>query len=110
MSDLKSKLDKLKETAVKQLTDCGVSNIDHEKLDKYVNSLKTMVNNKDAVLVSGTDASELETVRRNFVDKKLGIKDKEKANAAIASVVEKMSAIKMKNRPAFYYLVSEELS
>ncbi|QDO92976.1 DUF2853 family protein [Formosa sediminum] len=110
MSDLKSKLAQLKETALKQLTDCGVSNIDEEKLEVYVNSLKTMVNNKDAVLVSGTDASELETVRRNFVEKKLGIKDKEKAMAAIASVAEKMSAIKMKSRPAFYYLVSEALS
>ncbi|WP_299776859.1 DUF2853 family protein [uncultured Formosa sp.] len=109
MSDLESKLAQLKATAVKQLTDCGVSSIDEEKLDGYVNSLKTMVNNKDAVLVSGTDASELETVRRNFVEKKLGVKDKDKAMAAITSVVEKMSAIKMKSRPAFYYLVSEAL-
>ncbi|WP_159021923.1 DUF2853 family protein [Formosa sp. L2A11] len=109
MSDLKSKLAQLKATAVKQLTDCGVSSIDDEKLDGYVNSLKTMVNNKDAVLVSGTDASELETVRRNFVEKKLGVKDKDKAMAAITSVVGKMSAIKMKSRPAFYYLVSEAL-
>ncbi|OEI79115.1 hypothetical protein BKP44_00195 [Formosa algae] len=84
--------------------------MDEEKLDVYVNSLKTMVNNKDAVLVSGTDATELETVRRNFAEKKLGVKDKEKAMAAISSVVEKMSAIKMKSRPAFYYLVAEALS
>ncbi|CDF77911.1 conserved hypothetical protein (DUF2853) [Formosa agariphila KMM 3901] len=110
MSDVQSKLAQLKATAEKQLTDCGVSNIDHEKLDGYVNSLKTMVDNKDAVLVSGLDASELETVRRNFVEKKLGVTDKDKAMAAITSVVDKMSGIKMKNRPAFYYLVSEALS
>ncbi|WP_298488320.1 DUF2853 family protein [uncultured Maribacter sp.] len=110
MSELAEKLAKLKATAVSQLNDCGVSSIDHDKLDGYVNSLKSMVNNKDATLVSGQDASELETVRRNFVEKKLGVEDKDKAMAAIQSVASKMSGIRMKSRPAFYYLVQEELS
>ncbi|WP_435135080.1 DUF2853 family protein [Formosa sp. A9] len=110
MSELESKLAQLKATAEKQLAECGVSNIDHDKLDGYVNSLKTMVDNQDAVLVSGLDPSELETVRRNFVEKKLGVTDKDKAMAAITSVVDKMSGIRNKNRPAFYYLVSEALN
>ncbi len=109
MSDLNEKLAKLKETAVSQLNDCGVSNIDHDTLDGYVNSLKSMVDNKDATLVSGTDESELETVRRNFVEKKLGITDRDKAMSAINNVTEKMSSIRMKSRPAFYYLVKQEL-
>ena len=110
MSDLADKLAALKSTAVSQLGECGVSNIDHDKLDGYVNSLKSMVDNKDATLVSGTDESELETVRRNFVEKKLGVSDKDKAMAAINSVAGKMSGIRMKSRPAFYYLVQQELS
>ena len=110
MSDLADKLAALKSTAISQLNECGISNIDHDKLDGYVNSLKSMVNNKDATLVSGSDESELETVRRNFVEKKLGISDKEKAMAAINSVAGKMSSIRMKSRPAFYYLVQQELS
>ncbi|WP_083191693.1 DUF2853 family protein [Formosa haliotis] len=110
MSDVQSKLAQLKATAEKQLTACGVSSIDQEKLDTYVNSLKTMVDNQDATLVAGADPSELETVRRNFVEKKLGVTDKEQAMAAIESVVEKMSEFKMKSRPAFYYLVSEALA
>ncbi len=109
MSELSKKLEKLKATAVSQLNDCGVTSIDYDKLDGYVNSLKSMVNNKDATLVSGQDESELETVRRNFVEKKLGISDKDKGMAAINSVVEKMSSIRMKSRPAFYYLVQDEL-
>ncbi|MBM1106444.1 DUF2853 family protein [Aurantibacter crassamenti] len=109
MSDLSEKLAKLKATAVSQLSECGVSNIDNDILDGYVNSLKSMVDNKDATLVSGTDTSELETVRRNFVEKKLGVTDKEKAMGAINSVAGKMSGIRMKSRPAFYYLVKEEL-
>ena len=99
----------LKKTAVKQLTECGVSNIDDAKLDGYVNSLKSMAFNQDATLVSGKDPSELETVRRNFVEKKLGVTDKDKAMGAINKVAEKMSGIRMKSRPAFYYLVQQEL-
>ncbi len=110
MSELDDKLAKLKATAVKQLNECGVSNIDDAKLDGYVNSLKSMVDNKDATLVSGQDPSELETVRRNFVEKKLGVSDNDKAMAAINSVASKMSGIRMKSRPAFYYLVQQELS
>lgn len=110
MSDRAEKLAALKATAVKQLNECGVADINHERLDGYVNSLKSMVDNKDATLVSGQDKSELETVCRNFVAKKLGVEDKEKAMSAVTKVADKMSAIRMKNRPAFYYLVAEELS
>ena len=68
-----------------------------------------MLDNKDAMLVSGTDPSELETVRKNFVEKKLGVTDKEKGAAIVSKIAEKMSGIKMKNRVAFYYLIQKEL-
>ncbi|QCW99362.1 DUF2853 family protein [Aggregatimonas sangjinii] len=110
MSDRDDKLAALKATAVSQLKECGVSNIDHDQLDGYVNSLRSMVDNKDATLVSGSDESELETVYRNFVEKKLGVSDKEKGMSAIHKVADKMSGIRMKSRPAFYYLVAHELS
>ncbi|TMM53289.1 DUF2853 family protein [Maribacter algarum] len=110
MSDRDEKLAALKATAVSQLNECGVSNINHDQLDGYVNSLKSMVDNKDATLVSGSDQSELETVCRNFVAKKLGVEDKDKAMAAVNKVADKMSGIRMKSRPAFYYLVASELS
>jgi len=93
MSDRIQKLAALKATAVKQLNECGVSNIDHDRLDGYVNSLKSMVDNKDATLVSGKDESELKTVCRNFVAKKLGVQDKDKAMAAVMKVAGKMSGI-----------------
>ncbi len=110
MSELAEKLAKLKATAVDQLTQVGVSDIDHELLDTLVDRLKLIVDNKDAILVSGTDPAELETVRRNFVVKKLGINDKDAAMAAIQEVVTTMSPIKMKNRAAFYYLVQKKMS
>lgn len=110
MTDREQKLATLKATAVKQLNECGISSIDNDRLDGYVNSLKSMIDNKDATLVSGKDKSELDTVCRNFVAKKLGVTDKEKAMTAVTKVAEKMSGIRMKARPAFYYLVAEELS
>lgn len=110
MSDLAEKLAKLKAQAESQLKDSGVSNIDDNLLDDLVGRMRLIVNNKDAVLVSGTDPSELETVRTNFVVKKLGVEDKDKAMTAINKVADKMSGIKMKNRAAFYYMVQKELS
>jgi len=110
MSELAEKLAKLKAQAVSQLNDCGVSDIDNDTLDTLVNNLRLIVDNKDALLVSGGDPSELETVRKNFVVKKLGITDKEKGAAAVQSVATKMSGIRMKNRAAFYYMVKNELA
>ena len=71
---------------------------------------RLVIDNKDALLVSGTDDSELETVRRKFVVKKLGAEDKDKGMAAVKTVTVKMSGIRMKNRVTFYYLVQQELS
>ena len=109
MSELAEKLAKIRANAVSQLTECGVSDIDDGLLDTLVDRLKLIVDNKDALLVSGTDESELETVRKNFVVKKLEIDDREKGAAAVSAVAEKMSGIHMKNRAAFYYLVQKEL-
>lgn len=69
-----------------------------------------VIDNKDALLVSGTYDSELETVHRKFVEKKLGVEDKDKGMAAVKTVKVKMSGIRMKNRVTFYYLVQQELS
>ncbi len=110
MSELAEKLAKLKDQAVSQLKESGVSNIDHGLLDDLVGRMRMIVDNQDAILVSGTDPSELETVRTNFVVKKLGVEDKDKAMAAINKVVGMMSGIRMKNRAAFYYMVQKELS
>lgn len=110
MSELADKLAKLKAKAVEQLTECGEKKIDHELLDTLVGRLRLIVDNNDAIHVAGTDPKELETVRKNFVEKKLEITDKEKGAAAVSKVAEKMKSHRMKNRAAFYYLVQKELS
>lgn len=110
MSEQAEKLAKAKENAEEQLKLAGESSIDDELLSKLVNNLKLVVSNKDAMSVAGSDPKELETVRKNFVVKKLGVEDKEKGEAAVAAVVEKMSGSRMKNRAAFYYLLHKELA
>lgn len=110
MSTLNEKLAKYKATATTQLTNAGVKKIDDSLLETLVNRMKTIIDNKDATLVSATDAKELETVRKNFVVKKLDIKDKEKGATAIQAVAAKMKGVKNKNRAAFYYLVQQELN
>ena len=110
MSQIEERLAELKEQATEQLKKCGVSKIDEPLLDTLVGRLRLIANNKDAIYVSGTDPSELDTVRRNFVVKKLNINDKDKAMTAIHSAADKMKGIKFKNRAAFYYMVQKELS
>lgn len=109
MSELNEKLAKVKATAVSQLEECGVKKIDHELLDDLVKRMRLIVDNKDAMLVSGTDPKELETVRKNFVVKKLGVDDKATGEAAVTAIATKMKPVKMKNRVAFYYMVQKHL-
>ena len=87
----------------------SVRAIDDSVLSQLVNNLKLVIANRDAIYVAGTDPSEIETVRRNFIDKKCGESDKEKGTAVANKVAEKMKAIKNKNRAAFYYLCKKEL-
>ena len=69
-----------------------------------------MLDYKFASSVTGTNDSKLETVRRNFIEKKLGVSDKDKVMTAINSVTMKMLSIRIKSRPALYYLVPHEFS
>ena len=62
--------------------------------------------NKDSSLVSGTDATELATVRDGFAAKRLGL-SAEAADAGIAKVVAQMKAERQKSRVTFYYLLAE---
>lgn len=110
MSEMEQKLAKFKANAEEQLAAAGETNIDDALLSTLVNNLRLIIDNQDARSVAGSDPAELETVRKNFVAKKLGIDDKDKGTAAVTAVAEKMSGSRIKNRAAFYYLVQKELT
>ncbi|MGF1559309.1 MAG: DUF2853 family protein [Flavobacteriaceae bacterium] len=49
------------------------------------------------------------TITRNFSTKKRGIEDNDQTMEVIRSEVNKMRGIRMKSRPAFYYLAAHGL-
>ncbi len=67
--------------------------------------------NADASTVSGTDASELETVKNNFLKKKLGLSDSDDLDGAIASVMEAYGkSNRNKYRAVVYYMLTKHFS
>ena len=77
-------------------------------LTKVAIGLGPAIYNADASKVSGTDSKELETIKNNFLIKKLGLKDSPELMAAIKSVVEKYgSSNKNKQRAVVYYQLAK---
>ncbi len=81
---------------------------------KYDNKLLTAVAkgcgpsiySKDASKVSSGDKAELDRVKKNFLIKKLGLKDGPKLDEGIAAVVKILgSSNRNKYRAMFYYLL-----
>jgi len=74
-----------------------------------VKNLGPSIYKKDAELVSCSDPKELDTVRRNFLIKKLGIDASQGVlDAAIQDVCEELKATKIKYRATFYYSLAKK--
>lgn len=61
---------------------------------------------RDSSLVACSDESELQTVAKGFVTKKLGLEDGQMD--LVKSVCEQMKSQRMKNRVTFYYLAAKK--
>lgn len=99
MADLQSSIDNVKQYD---------ANADESLVEAIFNSLKLVHENKDAMLVGCTDDSELQTVKRNFLIKKLGLDDSPALDAAITDVCGQMSDDRQKQRITFYYLLTKK--
>ena len=74
-----------------------------------VKNLGPSIYRKDAELVSCSDPKELDTVRRNFLIKKLGINaSKDVLDAAIQDVCTELKGARTKYRATFYYALSKK--
>lgn len=83
----------------------GVS-YDEELLTKVAKGCGPSIYNRDASTVSGTDQSELDTVKKNFLMKKLGLSDSDNLDGAIKEVIDILgSSNRNKYRAMFYYLL-----
>ena len=86
---------------------CGVSpNMD--LLTKVTIGCGPSIYNADSATVSGSDDSELATVKNNFLIKKLGLKDSADLDKGIASVMEIYGkSNRNKYRAVVYYLLTK---
>lgn len=85
---------------------CGVT-ADMALLTKVVVGCGPSIYNKDAATVAGTQQSELDTVKNNFLIKKLGLKDGADLDKGIDAVLEKYGkSNKNKYRAVVYYLLA----
>ena len=74
------------------------------KIEKY---LGASLKNRDAKYVACSDETELETIVKGFMKKKMGIDDKDAAMEKVKAVCVTMKPTRMKNRVTFYYLLAQ---
>ena len=83
-------------------------NPDVDFLTKVTIGCGPSIYNKDASTVSGSDPKEIETVKKNFLMKKLGLSDGPKLDEAISSVMEAYGkSNRSKYRAVIYYKLAK---
>ena len=86
---------------------CNVT-ADMDFLTKVTIGCGPSIYNRDASTVSASDKSELETVKKNFLIKKLGLKDGPALDEAINAVMDQYGrSTKAKYRAVVYYLLAK---
>jgi hypothetical protein len=86
---------------------CGMTP-DMDLLTKVTIGCGPAIYNADASTVAGSQAAELETVKNNFLMKKLGLKDSPELDTAIAAVLKTYGqAERNKYRAVVYYMLTK---
>jgi uncharacterized FlgJ-related protein len=103
-----SKRDELIAKYASDLKDKCSVNPDMDLLTKVTIGCGPSIYNADAATVSGSDESELATVKNNFLIKKLGLKDSTDLDKGIDAVMEKYGrSNRNKYRAVVYYLLTK---
>lgn len=103
-----SKFQECIDTYKAEFNKLGVS-FDEELLVKVAKGCGPAIYNRDAATVSGSDDKELETVKNNFLIKKLGLSASDNLDGAIKEVIDTFgSSNKTKYRAMFYYLLTKK--
>ncbi|RTZ61588.1 MAG: DUF2853 domain-containing protein [Gammaproteobacteria bacterium] len=86
------------------------SKVDENALNNLLKNYRLVLSKKETATVACSQPSELDTVRNNFLKKKLGLsKSDDELNAAIKEICEKMgTSNRNKSRATFYYLLAEK--
>ena len=105
-----SKLEEKLELYTAEAKKLGIK-LDAELFKLVTKGLGPSIYKEDAETVSCSQRTELETVKTNFLIKKLGLEEDENLDAAILAVCEKMGiSNKKKYRAIFYYLLVKDLA
>lgn len=80
---------------------------DEDVVAKIKKHLGASLSNKDSRYVACGDETELNTIVKGFMKKKMGIDDKDVAMEKVKAVCETMKPARMKNRVTFYYLLAK---
>jgi len=89
---------------------CGVT-ADMDLLTKVTIGCGPSIYNADSSTVSGSDESELATVKNNFLIKKLGLADGPALDAGIEAVMEQYGkSNRNKYRAVVYYLLTKHFN
>ena len=84
---------------------------DMDFLTKVAIGLGPAIYNQDASRVSGSDDSELETVKKNFLMKKLGMADSPALMEGIHTVIERYGrSERNKYRAVVYYMLAKHFN
>ena len=84
-------------------------NPDMDLLTKVTIGCGPSIYNADSSTVSGSDESELATVKNNFLVKKLGLKDNADLDKGIAEVMEQYgNSNRSKYRAVVYYMLTKK--
>ncbi|TAI48643.1 DUF2853 family protein [Flagellimonas allohymeniacidonis] len=103
-----SKRDELVEKYAADIKDKFGQTPDMDLLYKVAVGLGPAIYNLDASKVSGSDDKELETVKNNFLIKKLGLPDNGDLLGAINSVIDTYGrSDKNKHRAVIYYMLTK---
>ncbi len=103
---MSSKRDELIEKYAADIKEKFGEQPDMDLLTKVAKGLGPAIYNIDASKVSGGDDKELETVKKNYLIKKLGLSDDPKLMEAIKSVMDTYgSSNRNKHRAVIYYML-----
>lgn len=83
--------------------------VDEDIVAAMQKTYRLVLSKTDSAVVAYGDPAELETVKKNFLIKKLGLSDADGLDDAIAAVGAKMKGVRSKNRLTVYYLLAEHL-
>ena len=81
--------------------------VDPAVVDKIVKHLGASLSNRDSKYVACSDETELETIVKGFMKKKMGVDDAAAAMEKVKAVCTTMKPTRMKNRVTFYYLLAK---